>query len=118
LPFVFFAKSHARLPLWIAILPGAVFFLLVYISDATYLNCLLGPLLLLGVLGVSSKLSRSRATLAICTAILLNVSTYVLFHPFTLPGKANLAAQIVDKDIGMYTHYGIRHRLMIRLRNE
>lgn len=60
----------------------------------TYLNCLLGPLLL------------------------LNFGAYALFHPLTLPGKANLAARIVNKDIGMDTHYGVRHQLMIRLADE
>ncbi|MDR3774734.1 MAG: hypothetical protein P4L26_15375 [Terracidiphilus sp.] len=35
-----------------------------------------------------------------------------------MPGKANLAARIADKEIGMYTHYAVRHRFMIRLAGE
>ena len=118
LPFVFFAKPPLRLPLWIAVLPSAGFYLLVFFSDAPYLDSMLGSLLLLGAVGISSRLSRPRAKLAICAAIVLNVATYAAFHPFTLPGKANLVARVVDKGVGMYTHYAIRHRLMIRLADD
>jgi 4-amino-4-deoxy-L-arabinose transferase-like glycosyltransferase len=115
-PFAFLAKSPLRLPLWLAVLPGASFFLLFYIADAPYLNFLLGPLLLLCILGVSRKLPRSLATFALSTAIFVNAGVYFLLQPFTLPGKTNFVAQIVTADIVKYTRYGIRHRFMKRLR--
>ena len=118
LPFAFMNHSPFRKMLWVAILPGSAFFLLVYISDAPYLNFLLGATLLLCVQGIEFKLRRAQASAVLVAAILLNVSTYLFFQPISLPGKAALVALIVNKDIGLYTHPAVVNRWMYTIQSE
>jgi len=99
--------SGAKL-LWLAVLPGSAFFLLVYISDAPYLNFLMAPLVLLTVLGVSRKLSRPWANTAICASIVLNIVIYLFATPLPTKGKTAFACAVVNKDIVLYTRYAVR----------
>ena len=112
------SHSPFRKMLWVAILPGSAFFLLVYISDAPYLNFLLGATLLLCAQGMELKLRRAQASALLVAAILLNVSTYLFFQPISLPGKAALVALTVNKDIGSYTHPAVVNRWMYTIRGE
>jgi hypothetical protein len=112
LPFAFMSHSPFRKMLWVAILPGSAFFLLVYISDAPYLNFMLGTTLLLCVQGMEFKLKRAQASAVLVAVILLNVSTYLFFQPISLPGKTALIALTVNKDMGLYTHPAVANRWM------
>jgi 4-amino-4-deoxy-L-arabinose transferase-like glycosyltransferase len=100
--------ARERKLLWLAVLPASAFFLLVYISDAPYLNVLTAPLVLLTVLGASRKLSRPSARIAICTSILLNIVVYLFAIPLPAKGKTAFACAVVNKDVVLYTHYAVR----------
>lgn len=109
-PAILFAPwaARERRLLWLAVLPGSAFFLLIYISDAPYLDFLLAPLVLLTVLGASRKLSRPWANSAICASIALNIFVFLFATPLPTHGKARFACAVVNKDIFLYTRYALQ----------
>jgi hypothetical protein len=112
--FIFRARGEARLQLWTWVLPGSAFFLLVYISDAPYLNCLLGGFVLLCLLGLNACKNRRLAAAVLVCSILVNVVFFLGFRPLPL---SNSAYAIVDKDFGAFSFYAIRNQYYPSLRN-
>jgi Gpi18-like mannosyltransferase len=101
-------------PLWLWIVPGSVFFLLVYVSDAPYLNWLVAPLLLLGVVSAEVSDGRKVRLFAVCAAV--NLLFYFAWRPVTLPNaRLQTAEYIVEADLGKYTFYSVRHRRQLIL---
>jgi len=111
LPLIFRGKS---LPLWLWILPASAFFLLIYIAEATYTNCILAPLILLGVISptVSDQL-KSRILLA---CICLNVVFYLSWRPVELQNeRLQKAEYLVEADTGKYTLFSVRNHRQLTL---
>lgn len=105
-------KSLARLRdphvqlLWLAIAPGAGFFMLVYMAPAPYLNFLTAALLLLAMLEMDVRGARWRY-LALAGCLVWNVVFYLAFRP--LPGNS-LPVKVLDAYSGVYTHYGVSNQ--------
>ncbi len=108
------ARSSISKQLWMWVLPGSVFFVFVYISDAPYLNCILGGVLLLGLLGLDTLKSPRLAAMVIICSSLLNVSFYLGFRP--IPARRTVGL-VLNKDLGMYSYFAVRNRTMFRLRD-
>jgi hypothetical protein len=115
-PFAFLARSKWLGLLWLWVSVGSIFFVVVYISDAPYLDFMMGGILLLSLLGMERKLPRIAVNSMICVAITINLCVYWLFRPLPESGRMRLSDAILNKDIGMYTHYGVQHQVMIKLR--
>ena len=109
---MFRARNADSLQLWTWVLPGSAFFLLVYISDATYLDCLLGGFILLCLLGMSAWKNRRWAAAALICSILVNILFYLEFRPLPL---SNSAYAIIDRDLGDYSFYAIRNQHFVSL---
>jgi hypothetical protein len=92
------------------VLPGSFFFLLLFISDAPYLDCLLGGFILLCLTGMARGQNRRVALAVLICSILINVSFYVGFHP--RPSRSNIYA-IAEKDLGDYSLYGVKHQFFV-----
>jgi hypothetical protein len=98
--------------LWAWVIPGSMFFLLLFISDAPYLNCLLGGFILLCLVGMSEQ--RTVAVAVLVCSILINVAFYLGFR--ALPLKSKVYA-ILEKDLGNYSLYAVKHQFFVeRLR--
>jgi len=108
--FLFGARNEVKLWLWAWVLPASGFFLLVYVSDPTYLDCLLGGLILLCLVGMESGKNRRVAIAVLTSSILINVLFYLGFRP--LPLQNNVYA-ILDKDLGNYTLYAVKHQIFV-----
>jgi hypothetical protein len=93
-------------------LPGSIFFLLIYISDPPYMNCVLGGFILLCLVGTDPIRHRGVAATMLACSILINVLFYLEFR--ALPLRINLNA-IIDKDWGTYSLYGVKHKCYERL---
>ncbi len=111
--FIFYAWNRKHMQLWAWVLPGSVFFLLVVIADAPYLDCLLGGFILLCLLGMEACRSRRLAAAALICSILVNILFYVEFRPLPLSSKAYA---VIDKDLGDYSLYAIRNQYHLQLR--
>jgi hypothetical protein len=97
--------------LWLWITPGACFLLLIYMSDAPYLNFLTAAALLLAMAEVQLRGGAlGRLLLACCIA--WNVAFYLQFRP--LPGNS-LTADVVNIYSGKYTWYGVKNRWQTNL---
>jgi hypothetical protein len=96
--------------LWVWVLPGTAFFLLVYISDATYMDFMLGGLILLCLLGMSAARNTRTAAVVLTCSILINVAVYAGFRRLPLHNGAYL---LVEKDVGNYSLYGVRHQFEV-----
>jgi 4-amino-4-deoxy-L-arabinose transferase-like glycosyltransferase len=108
--FLFRSRASERLLLWAWVIPGSVFFLLIYVSDAPYLNFLLGGYLLLCLLGMrTSQKPRLAASMLILT-ILINTFFYLGFRPLSLHSNVY---DIAEKDLGLYSFYAVRHQWKI-----
>jgi hypothetical protein len=101
----------AAIWLWVWVLPGSLFFLLLFISDAPYLNHLLGGLVLLCLVGMGASTSQRLAAGVLVCSILINLTFYLGFHP--LPLTSNLYA-IVEKDLGNYSLYAVKHQFFVQ----
>jgi hypothetical protein len=100
-----------RLWLWVWVIPGSLFFLLIFISDAPYLNCLLGGFILLCLLGMAASQNRRLATAVLTCSILINLAFYLGFR--ALPVRSAVYA-IVEKDLGNYTLYAVKHQFFVK----
>ena len=109
--YMFLARNAARLWLWVWVLPGTLFFLLLYISDAPYLDCLLGGFILLALLGMEASRNYKAAVLVLCATILINLVVYLGFRPLSSHAKAYA---IVEKDLGNYTLYAVKHQMFVQ----
>lgn len=88
--------------LWI--LPGALFFLLLYISDATYLDYLAAAVLLLAVVSIQRK----RILIwALAGVLFCNGAIFLFGSPIA---SRHLAVEMVDCYSLKYTRFGIRHQ--------
>jgi Dolichyl-phosphate-mannose-protein mannosyltransferase len=108
--FMFRTRNAIALWLWAWVLPGSLFFLLLFISDAPYLDCLLGGFILLCLTGMARSQSRQVAVAVLTCSILINVLFYVGFRP--RPPRNNLYA-IAEKDLGDYSLYGVKHQFFV-----
>ena len=110
-PLIYRGKSF---PLWLWIAPGSAFFLMVYIGDTLYLNCILAPLLLLAV--ASSKVSDVRKVRLFALCVTVNLLFYFVWRPVTLPNaRLQTAEYIVEADLGRHTFYSVRHHRQLIL---
>jgi 4-amino-4-deoxy-L-arabinose transferase-like glycosyltransferase len=111
-PLIYRARGKS-FPLWLWIVPGSAFFLLVYVSDAPYLNWLVAPLLLLGVVSAEVPDGRKVRLFAFCAVV--NLLFYFAWRPVALPdARLQKAEYVVEADLGKYTFYSVRnHRQLI-----
>lgn len=111
IPLIFRSKS---LPLWLWILPASAFFLLVYIAEATYMNCILAPLILLAIMSPQVSDQRKSRLLAVC--ICLNLLFFFAWRPIELRNsRFQKAEYIVEADVGKYTFYSVRNHRQLTL---
>jgi Dolichyl-phosphate-mannose-protein mannosyltransferase len=108
--YMFRTRNVIALWLWAWVIPGSLFFLLLFISDAPYLDCLLGGFILLCLTGMARSESRRVALAVLTCSILINVLFYVGFRP--RPPRNNLYA-IAEKDLGDYSLYGVKHQFFV-----
>jgi hypothetical protein len=108
--FMFRARNVTALWLWAWVLPASLFFLLFFISDAPYLDCVLGGFILLCLAGMANSQNRHAAEVVLACSILINVLFYVGFR--AQPPRNNLNA-IVEKDLGNYTLYAVKHEFFV-----
>ncbi len=110
-PLAFFIFRARNLWLWVWAIPGSIFFLLLFISDAPYLNCLLGGYILLCLVGLSQSESNRVAVPVVVCSILINLAFYAGFRPLNLDNKVYA---IVEKDLGNYTLYAVKHKFFVK----
>jgi 4-amino-4-deoxy-L-arabinose transferase-like glycosyltransferase len=109
-PAAVFLLRARNLWLWTWVLPGSLFFLLVFISDATYLNCVLGGYILLCLVGMATYQNRRAAIAVLASSILINLVFYSGFRP--LRSQSHFYA-IMEKDLGNYTLYAVKHKFFV-----
>lgn len=90
--------------LWLWIVPGSLFFNLLYMADATYLNFLTAAIVLLALIVLDGK---RQAVPLLATCLAFNMLLFLFFVP--LPSR-KLPVEILDAYVGKYTLYGIRHQ--------
>jgi len=111
IPLIFRAKSF---PLWLWIVPGSAFFLLIFISEATYTNWMLAPLILLAI--ISPQVSDRRKMWLIAACICLNLLFYFAWRPIKLANaRLQKAEYLVEADVGKYTFYSVRNHRQLTL---
>jgi 4-amino-4-deoxy-L-arabinose transferase-like glycosyltransferase len=112
LPLIF---GNRRQPyLWIWILPGMAFYLLIYFPIAPYLGYILAAILMLAV---TNPAATERTKLALfATCIVVNVAFYFAWTPMTFRSHAlQLGANVIQADAGNFTYYGVQHHYAPRL---
>lgn len=94
--------------LWLWILPGSIFFLLVYVSDAPYLDYLVAPFLVLAATNASIPDRKKVSLFVACAAV--NLIFYLGCRPMTFrnPNLQN-AEYLFEADLGKYTWYDVQH---------
>jgi Protein of unknown function (DUF2723) len=105
--FLFRARS---LWLWTWALPGSLFFVGLFISDATYIDCLLGAYVLLCLIGMATYQDRRVAVAVLVCSILINSVFYLGFR--RLQSQSRIYA-ILEKDLGNYTFYAVKHKFFV-----
>jgi 4-amino-4-deoxy-L-arabinose transferase-like glycosyltransferase len=108
--FLFRTWNRKNLLLWAWVLPGSAFFLLAYIADAPYIDCVLGGYILLCLLGLSSCRNHRLAIAMLLCSITVNVGLYLGFRPLAL--RSGVYA-VLERDLGNYTLYAVRHQFQI-----
>jgi hypothetical protein len=100
------AMARSRVQNWMFalwILPGVVFFALIYMADATYLTFLAG-----GVVLLAATVSRRRiAGVFLLICFLSNTALFLWARPIPANNRAALA---VNYYVVKYCYYGIRHQ--------
>jgi len=100
--------------LWIWILPGMAFFLLIYLGQASYLDYLLAALVILAVTNPRASDRKKVWRLAICAA--LNVVFYFAWRPIEFRNPAlQVAEYVLEADAGKFSYYGVQHHYEPRL---
>ena len=110
-PAAVFLFRARNLWLWTWVLPGSLFFLLLFISDAPYLNCLLGGYVLLCLVGGATYKNRRVAVAVLACSILINLVFYFGFR--RLQSQSQVYA-ILEKDLGNYTFYAVEHEFFVK----
>lgn len=113
-PLLLLIYRGKSFPLWLWIVPGSAFYLLVYAGDAPYLNWMLAPLLLLAVVSREVSDGRKVRLFALCVAV--NLLFYFAWRPVTLPSAGLQKAEyLVEADLGKFTFYSVRHHRQVLL---
>jgi 4-amino-4-deoxy-L-arabinose transferase-like glycosyltransferase len=122
LPFTFFLlpllglifKNRRRPFLWLWVLPGMLFYLLIYFPEAVYMGCLLAPLLLLAADNRTVSERTKVRLFAVCAA--LNIIFYVGWRPVRLKNQRLQAAEyLIEVDLGKCSFYSVQHHYDPRL---
>lgn len=102
--------------LWLWILPGTLFFLLVYISDPPYLNFLLAPYLILAATNVIVSERRKVFLFLICASF--NIIFYLACRPVVISNRRLQTVEyVLEADLGKYTYYYVQHHYQPRVRD-
>jgi hypothetical protein len=96
--------------LWVWALPALAFYILVYMSDALYLDCILGGLILLALVGMNASRCSGFAIACLVSSIVVNAVFFVGFSPLA---SQSMGARIVNKYYGNFSLYGLRHHYWI-----
>lgn len=110
-PWLFRRESDRefRTLLWLWILPGLGFFLLIYMSDATYLCYLLAAVVISFCLGSVTR----QKVVAAALCIAFNISFYMVARPVVV---TSAPTAIFDTYGAKYTLWGVRHQYFKTLR--
>jgi 4-amino-4-deoxy-L-arabinose transferase-like glycosyltransferase len=102
--------------LWLWILPGTLFFVLVYISDAPYLNFLLAPCLILAATNVIVSENRKVFLFLVCAGF--NVIFYFVYRPVAISNRRLQTVEyMLEADLGKYTYYYVQRHDQPRVRD-
>jgi hypothetical protein len=113
-PAAVFLFRARNLWLWAWVIPGSLFFFGIFITDAPYMDCLVGGYVLLCLTGMATYKNRQVAVAVLACSILINLVFYFGFRPLPSGGRVYL---IVEKDLGNYTFYAVKHKFFVdRLR--
>jgi 4-amino-4-deoxy-L-arabinose transferase-like glycosyltransferase len=105
---VLILRRRADPLLWLWILPGSIFFLLVYVSDAPYLDYLVAPFLILAATNTAVPAKRKVFLFVACAAV--NLIFYLGCRPITFSNpKLQTAEYLFEADLGKYTWYDLQH---------
>ena len=105
------AGNKAALWLWVWALPGTLFFLLLFISDAPYLNYLLGAFVLLCLVGMNASRNHRLALVVLVCSILINLGFYLGFRPLA---SQSHGYAIIEKDLGNYSLFAVKHQFFVK----
>jgi 4-amino-4-deoxy-L-arabinose transferase-like glycosyltransferase len=106
--------NRGRTFLWVWILPGMAFFLLVYTGEATYMNCVLAALVLLALTNPAVDDRKKLWRFVLCAV--LNVAFYFAWRPIAFPNHTlQVAEYVIEADAGKFSYYGVRHHYEPRL---
>ena len=101
--------------LWIWILPGMAFFLLIYTGEAVYLNCLLAAFILLAVTNHEASERKKLWRFVVCAAF--NIVFYSAWRPIAFANQTlQVAEHLIEADAGKFSYYGVRHHYEPTLR--
>jgi 4-amino-4-deoxy-L-arabinose transferase-like glycosyltransferase len=108
-------KNNKDVFLWLWILPGTLFFLLIYISEAPYLDFLLAPFLILAATNVMFSERKRVLLFSICAVI--NVIFYLAWHPVVFSNPHLQSAEYVfEAYLGRHTYWSVQHHYQPILR--
>jgi hypothetical protein len=99
--FLRYSKDEESKLLWLWLLPGTLFFLVFYVSDAPYLAFITAPIILL-----AARELRNRITPMVLCAV-CNASFFLLFTPIH---SHAIAVETFNVYAGRYTRYAISHK--------
>jgi 4-amino-4-deoxy-L-arabinose transferase-like glycosyltransferase len=109
-------RNRGDIFLWLWILPGTVFFLLVYVSDPPYLNFLLAPYLILAATSVVVSERRKVLLFLICAGF--NIIFYLACRPVVVSNRRLQTVEyVLEADLGKYTYWYVRHHYQPRVRD-
>jgi 4-amino-4-deoxy-L-arabinose transferase-like glycosyltransferase len=109
-------KNRKDIFLWLWILPGTVFFLLVYVSDTPYLDFLLAPYLILAATNVMVPERRKVFLFLTCAAF--NIIFYLACRPMvTSDHRLQTAEYVFEADLGKYTYWDVQHHYQPLIRD-
>lgn len=101
-------KNRQDIFLWLWILPGTLFFLLVYVSDTPYLDFLLAPYLILAATSVTVSERRKVFLFLICAAF--NIIFYLACRPVTISNRRLQTVEyFLEADLSKYTYWSVQH---------
>jgi 4-amino-4-deoxy-L-arabinose transferase-like glycosyltransferase len=109
-------KNRKDIFLWLWILPGTLFFLLVYISDPPYLNFLLAPCLILAATNVFVSARKKVLLFLMCAGF--NILFYLAYRPVVIRDRRLQTIEyVLEADLGKYTYYYVQHHYQPRVRD-
>jgi len=100
--------------LWLWILPGTIFYLLIYFSEPPYLDYLLAAFVLLAATNPTASDKKKIRLLLACAA--LNLVFYFGWRPIEFRNpRLHTAESVVDAYLGKCTFYAVQHHYDPRL---